>query len=401
MTTRKGRSPPQLRAARRRPPLPSCPSPPGGEAHPLLNPRQGHPQPRINPRARGAGHNRTPSSPPPGAPRKNEALARAKRASLEASPSSLRRHGGPRATSRLPHSPATAATVTTPSPEPGSPQRHIPGDSRSVTRPTRRTAARGSRGGKGAAEGGAAARSRSPRPDTKRPARPAPPVPTRPAGQREPPGCDPTSPHSPAAPASAFPLALAAAAKAKAGGGAREKPGSARGHSPGRPGAARVPPELSEADRGRQRRRRAGRRRVRWEGANGGRGSHTSAQASARSGSPPSGSGAAPRLLAAFLAEGGRQAANGDPAGGLAARPTHLRAARPGPRCGFCAALTAPPRSALPARWRALPRTPPHTPTHPHPPWSRGSAAARVVGAPPVHATRLPPSAAFQRNAIP
>lgn len=41
-----------------------------------------------------------------------------------------------------------------------------------------------------------------------------------------------------------------------------------------------------------------------------------------------SGSGAAPRLLAAFRAEGGRQAANGDPAGGLAARPTHLQIGR-------------------------------------------------------------------------
>lgn len=40
---------------------------------------------------------------------------RAERASLEASPSSLRRHGGPRATSRLPHSPATAAIPSPPS----------------------------------------------------------------------------------------------------------------------------------------------------------------------------------------------------------------------------------------------------------------------------------------------
>lgn len=106
---------------------------------------------------------------------------------------------------------------------------------------------------KGAAEGGAAACCRSPRPDTKRPARPAPPVPTRPAGLGAPPGSDPTSPHKQVSPPwpSRWPRALpiqtpprrAAAAEAKAGGGAGEKPGSRARPLTRAPGAARVPPE--------------------------------------------------------------------------------------------------------------------------------------------------------------
>lgn len=74
MTTRKGRRRPQLRAARRGPPLPSCPSPPGGEEHPLLNPRQGRPQPRIA-RARVGPGTTAPQGPRPrkhGAPRGSE-----------------------------------------------------------------------------------------------------------------------------------------------------------------------------------------------------------------------------------------------------------------------------------------------------------------------------------------
>lgn len=172
----------------------------------------------------------------------------------------------------------------------------------------------------------------------------------------------------------------ASAAKAKAGGGARKDQSRARPltRAPGScPGPSRA---LSEADGRRQRPRRAGRRRECKEAESGG----------ADPARPPgvgsaclsrSGSGAAPRLLAAFRAEGGRQTANRDPAGGLATRPTHLRAARPGRRCSCCAALAAPPRSALGARWRALQRTPPHQPTHPTP---AQRAVARNVGAPPV-----------------
>ncbi|XP_066897162.1 uncharacterized protein [Kogia breviceps] len=189
------------------------------------------------------------------AQRKNEALAGAERASLEASLSCLERRCSPRATSRLPHLPGRLSHLLS-SLEPSSPQRHIPGDSSSVTRPTRRAAARGSKGGKGAAEGGAAARSRSPRPDTKRPARATCSHPARGPG-----GISWLRP--PSSPQSSVPrLGLsgcpgrcpgqprrAAAAKAKAGGGAREETGSreqpltrAPGSCPGLSGA------LSEVD---------------------------------------------------------------------------------------------------------------------------------------------------------
>lgn len=89
------------------------PLPPGGEEHPLLNPGQGQPQPRNDGAHVGPGtttpqdprrpklrslhrsepapevtglpaplflHTLPPSSPPPGAPRKNEAFAREERA---------------------------------------------------------------------------------------------------------------------------------------------------------------------------------------------------------------------------------------------------------------------------------------------------------------------------------
>lgn len=224
-------------------------------------------------------------------------------------------------------------------------------------------------------------------PNTKRPARATCSHPARGAG-----GTSWWRPHfspQPSLPCLGLPCCLgrcpgkprrAAAAKAKAGCGAREERRVARGHSPGRPGAARVLP-------GRCRRPTVG---ASARDELGGGGSARRLRGGADPARPPgvgsawlsrSGSGAAPRLLAAFRAEGCRQAANGDPAGGLATRPTHLRAARPGRRCSCCAALAAPPRSALWARWRALPRTPPHQPTHPTP---AQRAVARNVGAPPV-----------------
>ena len=113
-------------------------------------------------------HTRPPRSPPPGAPRKNEALARAESAWLEASLSCQQQPCSPRATSRCPQFPGRHGHLLS-SLEPSCPQRHIPGDSRSVTQPTRRAAARGSKGGKGAAEGGAAAGSQSSRPEHKAP----------------------------------------------------------------------------------------------------------------------------------------------------------------------------------------------------------------------------------------
>lgn len=256
-------------------------------------------------------HTLPPSSPPPGAPRKNEALARAERASLEASLSSLQRRCSPRATAQLPHLRGRPLSSL----EPGSPQRRIPGDSRPVTRPTQLAAARESRGGKGAAEGGAAGYRRSPRPDTKRPARPAPPVPTRPAGLGRLQAAIPLLPRSqvsrpwpsrwPEALTGQTPPRSAATAKAKAGGGAREDPGSrdrpltrAPRSCPGPSGA------LSKADRRRQRRRAAGRRRERRRrrvrGADPARPPGASSAGLSRSGF-----GAAPRLLSGFRAEGG------------------------------------------------------------------------------------------------
>lgn len=331
-------------------------------------------------------HTRPPSSPPPGAPRKNEALARAESAWLEASLSCQQQPCSPRATSRRPQFPGRHGHLLS-SLEPSCPQRHIPGDSRTVTQPTRRAAARGSKGGKGAAEGGAAAGFQSSRPEHKAPG-PRHLFPSGPRGWGNLLLAIPLLPQ-PSLPCLGLPCCLgrcpgkprrAAAAKAKAGCGAREERRVARGHSPGRPGAARVLP-------GRCRRPTVG---ASARDELGGGGSARRLRGGADPARPPgvgsawlsrSGSGAAPRLLAAFRAEGCRQAANGDPAGGLATRPTHLRAARPGRRCSCCAALAAPPRSALWARWRALPRTPPHQPTHPTP---AQRAVARNVGAPPV-----------------
>ncbi|XP_020919930.1 basic proline-rich protein-like [Sus scrofa] len=83
-------------------------------------------------------------------------------------------------------------------------------------------------------------------------ARPAPPVSTRPTRPGAPPDCDPTSPRSQVYPASAFPVVQAAAGanpaaprprKQKQAAGPGRSRRAARGHSPGRPGAARVPPE--------------------------------------------------------------------------------------------------------------------------------------------------------------
>lgn len=175
-------------------------------------------------------HTRPLSSPPPGAPRKNEALARAERAWPGASLSIRRRRRGPRAPSRLPHLRGRPLSL-----EPGSPWRHIPRDSRSVTPPTRRATARGNRGGKGAAEGGAAAPRRLPRPDTKRSAPPRHLFPPGPRGWGAPPGGDPTSARGQVSPPrpSQWPRALP-----------RRTPPRCRGESnSGRrgPGAAREP----------------------------------------------------------------------------------------------------------------------------------------------------------------
>lgn len=76
-------------------------------------------------------------------------------------------------------------------------------------------------------------------------------------------------------------------------------------------------------------------------------------------------------------AAGDRQATNGDPAGGLAVRPTHLLAAGLGRRCGLCSAFGAPPCSAFPARGRALPRTPRTPRTHPLTPHPRREGTQR------------------------
>ncbi|XP_070446816.1 nascent polypeptide-associated complex subunit alpha, muscle-specific form-like [Equus przewalskii] len=315
--------------------------------------------------------------------------------------------GATPAASRLPHLPGRCGHPLS-SLEPGSPQRHIPGDSRSVTRPTRRAAARGSWGGKGATEGGAAARSRSPRRDTKRPARLVPPVPTRPAGLEAPPACDPTPPRSQVSPASAFLVVLGAARanlaaprprEPKQAAGPGRSRGAARDHSPGRPGAT-VPPARC-------------RRPIVGASAGDERGGGWSAgEASAgrrlRESAPASlgrlsrsGSGAAPRLLAAFRAEGGRQAANGDPAGGLAARPTHLRAARPAGAAGSARARCSSPRGARGSPARSTARTPAHPTPHPAPTPGAEPARRAPCGRPTREAATLPASAGFRRSASP
>lgn len=84
-------------------------------------------------------------------------------------------------------------------------------------------------------------------------------------------------------------------------------------------GSARVPPELWDAHGGRQRRRRA---QWRWEPGDGGSWGCRSWASQRAAGHSPSSSGSA-LLLNAFKAEGGGQAVNGDPMGGLAAPPTH------------------------------------------------------------------------------
>lgn len=249
----------------------------------MLNPGQGRPQICIT-GARGAGHNDTPRSTtrkaelsapirtgsggnwPPQllflcthahpAPHLQGRRGRMKRlpgrnAHRWQHPSPARGRCSPRATSRLPHLRGHRLSSLEPG---GPPEAHswrfplrYPAD------PVCGRPGEQGREAKGAAERGAAVCCRSPRPDTKRPARPAPPVPTRPAGLGAPPGSDPTSPHKQVSPPwpSRWPRALpiqtpprrAAAAEAKAGGAAREKPGSRARPLTRAPGAARVPPE--------------------------------------------------------------------------------------------------------------------------------------------------------------
>lgn len=212
------------------------------------------------------------------------------------------------------------------------------------------------------------------RPREARPPAPGPSAPTQsarpgpchlfPPGLGVPPGCGSTSPRSPVSPPRPFggrgrcpgkprlaSAAAAAAAKAKAGGGAREEPGTRARTLTRSPSGAQ-----SGADRGRRRWGHGGWQRERTERAGGGRGPARSPWRR-RGGDLPLGSGAARRRLAAFRAEGGRQAANGGPAGGLAARPTHLPAAWPA-GAAFSAAPAAAPRSA-PGLAGALYRAPP------------------------------------------
>lgn len=320
-------------------------------------------------------HARPPSSPPPGAPRENEALARPERASLEASPSGLRRLSGLRATSRLPHSPAAVATPAppssqavprgtfqaTPAPLPGRPGVRSPGgagEERELPREARSPAP------------GLRAPTQSARPGPRHLFPPGPRVrgsllaaaPFLPAVQPPPPG------------PSGLPWALPrqttrrrrreSKSRRRGPRGAWER---ARRHSPRAPGSC-PGPSVAVGDRPREPAPGTSGAAAGAGGGNewGARIPRVRPGVGLIGRSPP-GSGAAPRLLAAFLAEGGRPTANGVPSGGLAAWPTHLRGARPSGRCVFCAAPTAPPSSALWARWRALPRTPPHTPTHPHP----------------------------------
>ncbi|XP_073076035.1 uncharacterized protein [Manis javanica] len=271
---------------------------------------------------------------------------------------------------------------------PESPQRHIPGDSRSVTRPTRRAAARGSRGGKGAAEGGAAARSGSQRPDTKRPARPVPPVPTRPGVQFPRPGPLVAVGAARANPALPPPPPLLLRKQKQAAGPGRSQ-GPVRGHSPG------VPPERS-------------REPTVGAGAGDTAGGSESAQ-NERVGD------AGPRVRPGVGAAGISHSALEQPVG--ASPPSGRRAAgrRPmgAPRAGW---LHGPPTSQLPGRQAlrsprrrlllparrpgSLARSTAH-PRHPHPPPEPGERAARSVGAPPVTRLCAARSAAVQRNTIP
>lgn len=180
----------------------------------------------------------------------------------------------------------------------------------------------------------------------------------------------------------------AAAVKAKAGGGAREEPGSRARPLTRAPGSCcPVPPE-------RCRRPTAGASAGDERAAAGAQGGSESGTripgvrpgvcsvGLSRSGSP-----AAPRLLSGFRAMGGGQATNGDPAGGLAARPTHLPAAWPGGAAGpqrrsrLLSAQRSGLAGALYRAHRAL-RAHTHSPhTHVE---RRPSAAAHNVGAPPV-----------------
>lgn len=188
------------------------------------------------------------------------------------------------------------------------------------------------REGKGAAEVGAAACRRAPRPDTKRSARPPPPVPTQSAGLGAPPGCDPTYPRTQVSPPwpsrwlealpGQTPPRRYRESKSKRrcpGGageprtathpGAQELPGSLRSAVEGRPQAPAGDQPGGGASSGRE---RVGVRTPRVR------------PGVSSAGLSCSGFGAAPRILAGFRAEDGLQATNGDPAGGLAARPTHL-----------------------------------------------------------------------------
>lgn len=298
----------------------------------------------------------------------------------------------PRATFRLPHLRGHPLSSL----EPDSPQRHIPGDSRSVTRPTRLAAARESRRGKGAAEGGAAACRWFPSPDTKRPARPAPPVPTRPAGLGAHPSCNPTSSRSQVSRLwpSRWPEALPAQIQPS-----RDRESKSRRRGPGRagepraathPGAQELPGSLRSAVEGRpqapapETSRAAARVR---EGASQGRGSRASAPASAQPGSPAP---ASEQPLSSSLASGQREACwrpMGTPRAGRRHGPptSELPGRAVAAGCERCSLLLPAQRSALAC---ALYRT---HPAHTHSPHThaarRPSAASRNVGAPPV--TRL------------
>lgn len=133
----------------------------------------------------------------------------------------------------------------------------------------------------------------------------------------------------PSFPALAFPGARgAAAAKAKAGGGAQEEPGSLARPLTRRPAAAaRVPPSAVGGRSPAPASETSGAVARAQGGSEWGTRLWCVRPSVCSVGLSRSGSGAAPRLLAGFRAMGGRQATNGDPAGGLAARPTHLQAA--------------------------------------------------------------------------
>lgn len=283
--------------------------------------------------------------------------------------------------------------------QPGSPQRHIPGDSRSVTRPTQLAAARESRGGKGAAEGGAAACRWSPRPDTKHPARPAPPVPTRPAaGLGAPPGCDPTSSPQPSFLALAFPVARgvdganpAAQRRARESRSRRRGPGgSGELRSATHPGAQELPGSLRSAVGGRPRAPAPGSSRAAaraQEGASQGRGPRASARRQLSRALPLRlrSSPSVPLRLPGGGRPVGDQWGPRGRAGGTAHPPQSCRA-------GLSLRVVSGARgSSLLRAPRSLARSTAHTPAHTHSPHThaarRPSAAARNVGAPPV--TRL------------